>query len=130
VDPSPAGYLIESGLVLVVIVAFAAVVVYAARRAGLTRAVGSMELLARLPLEARRSVYVVRVLDCVLIIGCSEAGLTKLGELPRDAAEALRVVPRNDGFATVLARMLRQRAAQPDAEPAVEQRQGHSGSES
>jgi flagellar biogenesis protein FliO len=45
-----------------------------------------VELLARLPLETRRSVYVVRVLDRVLIIGASEAGLVKLGEVPPDGA--------------------------------------------
>ena len=58
-----------------------------------------MELLARLPLEARRSVYVVRVLDQVLILGASEAGLTKLGELPESAADQLRRAPPVTGWA-------------------------------
>lgn len=105
-EPTPASYLIESGMVLMVLVAFGATLVYAARRAGIGRAVGSIEMLARLPLEARRSVYVVRVLDQVLILGASEAGLTKLGELPPSRAAELRGTPPAEGFAAVLARAL------------------------
>jgi flagellar biogenesis protein FliO len=82
-------YVIESVALLVVVAALAVAVSYAARRAGLGRALGAIELLARLPLETRRSVYVVRVLDRVLIIGASEAGLVKLGELPAESAAGL-----------------------------------------
>jgi flagellar biogenesis protein FliO len=83
-------YVIESIGLLVVVAALAVLVSYAARRAGLGRALGPVELLARLPLETRRSVYVVRVVDRVLIIGASEAGLVKLGEVPAEsAAQAL-----------------------------------------
>ncbi|HWO11843.1 MAG TPA: flagellar biosynthetic protein FliO [Polyangiaceae bacterium] len=82
-------YVIESVGLLVVVAAVAVLVSIVARRAGLGRSLGSIELLARLPLETRRSVYVVRVLDRVLIIGASEAGLVKLGELPAESAVAL-----------------------------------------
>ena len=83
-------YVIESIGLLAVVAALAVLVSYAARRAGLGRALGPVELLARLPLETRRSVYVVRVVDRVLIIGASEAGLVKLGEVPAEsAAQAL-----------------------------------------
>lgn len=81
-------YVIESVGLLVVVAALAVAVSFVARRAGLGRALGPVELLARLPLETRRSVYVVRVADRVLIIGASEAGLVKLGEVPPDAARA------------------------------------------
>jgi hypothetical protein len=90
---SLSGYLKESVAILFVVVALAAFVLYAARRAGLGRAMGPVELLARLPLEPRRSVYVVRVLDRVLIIGSSEAGLAKLGQLARGAAAEFQGVP-------------------------------------
>lgn len=107
---SPIGdYLALSLLVLMVIVGLAALFLVAARRAGLGpgRGLGSIELLARLPLEPRRSVYVVRVLDQVLIIGASEAGLAKLGELPESAAAALRVTEAPSSFAAVLEAALR-----------------------
>lgn len=75
-------YLSESVVFLVVAGLLAVLLSLAARRMGGPRALGQVQLLARLPLEARRSVYVVRVVDRVLILGSSEAGLTKLGELP------------------------------------------------
>jgi flagellar biogenesis protein FliO len=40
-----------------------------------------LELVGRLPLEARRAVYLVRVFDRVFVLGASEAGLEKLAEL-------------------------------------------------
>lgn len=42
---------------------------------------GALELLARLPLEPRRAVYLVKVADVVMVLGASEQGLVKLGEL-------------------------------------------------
>lgn len=77
-------------MLLLVVVGLAVFVLYAARRAGLGRAMGPVELLARLPLEPRRCIYVVRVLDQVLIIGSSEAGLAKLGQLEEGAASEFR----------------------------------------
>lgn len=78
-------YVTESVAILLVVALLVVGVSLAARRAGLGRALGPIELLARLPLEPRRSVYVVRVVDRLLIIGSSEAGLVKLGELPKGA---------------------------------------------
>jgi flagellar biogenesis protein FliO len=96
------GYLFESLLVLLVVVLLAVALLYAARRAGVGQAVGPVELLARLPLEARRSVYVVRIVDQVLILGASEAGLEKLGELSRDALAQLPPGVGAGGFSSVL----------------------------
>jgi hypothetical protein len=81
-------YVTESVAILLVVAALALVISLAARRAGLGRSHGPIELCARLPLEPRRSVYVVRVVDRLLIIGSSEAGLVKLGELPKSALPA------------------------------------------
>lgn len=96
-----ADYLLESAAVLVVVIGLGALVLHAARRAGVARSAGPLELLARLPLEARRSVYVVRVLDQVLILGASEAGLSKLGELPESAVGELRRAPAVPGWAAL-----------------------------
>lgn len=119
-----ADYLVESLLVVLVIVALAALVLAVARRGGLGqgRGLGAIELLARLPLEPRRSVYVVRVLDQVLIIGASEAGLSKLGELPESAVSALRGAEPSPSFAAVLSSTLRRspaRAAEGSGEPSA-----------
>lgn len=94
-------YVTESVAILLVIALLAALVSLAARRAGLGRALGPIELLARLPLEPRRSVYVVRVVDQLLIIGSSEAGLVKLGELPKGALAASGAV-HDRSFASLL----------------------------
>ena len=96
-----AAYLLESAAVLALVIGLGALVTYAARRAGVARSAGPLELLARLPLEARRSVYVVRVQDQVLILGASEGGLSKLGELPGSAADELRRAPAAAGWAAL-----------------------------
>lgn len=94
-------YVTESIILLGVIAVLAVLVTLGARRAGVGRVLGPVELLARLPLEARRSVYVVRVVDRILILGASEAGLVKLGELEGDAVAAGgSVAPRT--FASLL----------------------------
>lgn len=82
---SPAtSYLVQTLVTLVGVCALAALVLYGARRAGLGRPNGPLELLGKLPLDGRRAVYLVRVTDTTYVLGASEAGLVKLGEL--DAA--------------------------------------------
>jgi flagellar protein FliO/FliZ len=104
---SPVGvYFVETIVALTAVLALCVLVLYGARRLGVGRPVGPIELLGRLPLEARRSIYLVRVVDQVLIIGASEAGLRKLGELPRSAltdGDVAQSVPR---FAEVLSAAL------------------------
>jgi flagellar biogenesis protein FliO len=102
VTPALDAYLLESGVVLALVVALGWLVLHASRRAGLGRPEASLELLARMPLEARRAVYVVRVLDQVLILGASESGLAKLGELPESAVAEFRKEP-SGGWRAVLA---------------------------
>jgi flagellar biogenesis protein FliO len=103
-------YVTESIALLIVIAALAVLVLFGARRAGLGKVLGPVELLARLPLEARRSVYVVRVVDRVLILGASEAGLVKLGELDKDAVGAVDAEPRTT-FASLLEAVWRRPSA-------------------
>ena len=40
-----------------------------------------MEVVSRLPVEPRRSILVVRIGERHMVVGSSEAGFTKLGEL-------------------------------------------------
>jgi hypothetical protein len=51
-------------------------------------------------------VYLVRVGETVYVVGASESGLSKLGEIPKDGIE----LPKSDtgprGFRDVLARIL------------------------
>jgi flagellar protein FliO/FliZ len=66
---------------LLAIVALAVVVLVGARRAGMGRAGGPLQLVGRLPLDARRAVYLVRVGTVIYVVGASEAGIAKLGEV-------------------------------------------------
>ncbi|MFU8805783.1 MAG: FliO/MopB family protein [Bradymonadaceae bacterium] len=49
----------------------------------------ALHVVARLPLEPKRSLLVVRVASRHLLIGTSEAGLTNLGELSPEDADSL-----------------------------------------
>src|SRR5688500_9402897 len=113
--------MIESLSAVLLVVLLLAAAAFVLQRTGPRRAMGPVELLARLPLEARRSVYVIRVVDQILIIGSSEAGLSKLGDLPEAARGALQAAPK-PSFASVLAEALGRRgrdAAAPAAPPAA-----------
>ena len=81
------------------------------RRLGGVRARGPLEVLARQPLDGRRSIYLVRVGKRVLIVGASESALTRLGSTSLDAIEAelgTPEAPRNS-FRDALSRALGQK---------------------
>jgi flagellar protein FliO/FliZ len=102
---SYAGYLVETFVTLVAVCGLAFVVLWGARRLGIGRPSGPIELRGHLPLDARRSIYLVKVGDQVFVVGVGEGGFTKLGEIPASdlpAVEAARGAP----FADVLARAL------------------------
>ncbi len=75
-------YLIQTVVTLAGVGALAILLVYGARRAGVGRATGPLSVVGRLPLDARRAVYLVRVGRAIYVIGASETGLVKLGEMP------------------------------------------------
>jgi len=79
------GYIVQTFVTLLAVCALAYAVLYGARRLGLGRPRGPISLVGQLPLDARRSIYLVKVADQVIVVGASEAGFTKLGELPADA---------------------------------------------
>jgi flagellar protein FliO/FliZ len=101
---SYAGYLLETLVTLVAVCALAFVVLVGARRLGIGRASGSIRLVGQLPLDARRAIYLVRIGEQVLVVGASEGGLTKLGEVPASELPA-EVEPKPLRFADVLARV-------------------------
>jgi len=96
-----ASYLIETSVTLLGVIVVAGVILYGTRRRGL-RASGPLELIGRLPLDGQRAVYLVRIGATVYVIGGSEAGLVKIGEvseaelgpLPEPAQGALAEVIR------------------------------------
>jgi flagellar protein FliO/FliZ len=101
-------YLIETSVTLAAVCALALVVLWGARRLGVGRPSGPIELCGHLPLDARRSIYLVRVGAQVFIVGVGEGGFTKLGEI------AASEVPegastRESPFADILARALKGR---------------------
>ena len=68
-----AHYVVETLVTLLAIVALSVLVLLGARRAGMGRSAGPLELVGRLPLDGRRAVYLVRVGTTVYVVGASEA---------------------------------------------------------
>ena len=98
-------YLVETIVLLVVMCALAIVVLFVARRAGLGAARGPIRLVGQLPLDPRRSVYLVQVASKVLVVGVAEGGMTKLGELD-DSELPAAPLPSSHSFRDVLARVV------------------------
>jgi len=99
-----ATYLLETAVTLVAIVTLAVLVLAGARRFGVGRPAGPLRLIGRLPLDGRRAIYLVRVEKKVFVLGASEAGLHKLGELEGDHADL--EAPEPAAFREVLERTL------------------------
>lgn len=111
-----ATYLIETAVTLVAIVTLAALVLYGARRFGVGRPAGPLRLVGRLPLDGRRAIYLVRVEKRVFVLGASEAGLHKLGELEGEHAEL--DASESPAFREVLARVVGKRKQDGDEDAA------------
>lgn len=100
-----AGYIVQTLVTLVAVCALAFVVLYGARRLGLGRPRGPISLVGLLPLDARRSIYLVKVAGQVIVVGASEAGFTKLGEVA--ATDVPEEAPaESPAFAEILSRAL------------------------
>jgi flagellar protein FliO/FliZ len=97
-----ASYLLETLVTLLAVLAIALLVLLGARRLGVGAPQGPLELVGRLPLDARRVIYLVRIGSQVLVVGASEAGLSKLGELSE-----LPPTPPRASFADTLASLRR-----------------------
>ncbi|MGH7272197.1 MAG: FliO/MopB family protein [Polyangiaceae bacterium] len=107
--PSYSGYLIETFVTLAVVCGIAVAILWGARRMGLGHARGPIELLGQLPLDARRSIYLVKVGEQVLVVGIGEGGMTKLGELCASDLP-LPAATKNATFKEALARTWQRRA--------------------
>jgi flagellar protein FliO/FliZ len=113
-----AKYIIETLVTLFGVIALAVLVLYGARRIGVGRPGGPLELVGRLPLDGRRAVYLVRVGKKIYVVGASETGLAKLGELEEDAIDLSTLEPARSGFSEVLARVLKKPKPDPEPKPA------------
>lgn len=123
-------YMLETLIALGVVAALSIAVLYAARRTGVGRPTGPLQLAGRLLLDARRAVYLIRVGETVYLVGASEAGLSKLGELPATAlgvTEELLIQGPSPGFSQILERVLKRRTpGQPREEGSTEREpEGH-----
>ncbi|MDB4943875.1 MAG: hypothetical protein JWP97_3409 [Labilithrix sp.] len=105
---SYASYLIETFVTLLAVCGLAFVVLFGARRLGIGRPRGPISLVGQLPLDARRAVYLVKVGEQVLVVGASEAGITRLGEIPSKDVP-IEVPAPSAPFGDVLAKVLRRR---------------------
>lgn len=85
-------YIVQTFVTLLAVCGIAYAVLYGARRLGLGRPRGPISLVGHLPLDARRSIYLVKVGEQVIVVGASEAGLTKLGEMPADSPSFAEVL--------------------------------------
>lgn len=103
-----AGYIVQTLVTLLAVCALAFIVLYGARRLGIGRPRGPIELVGLLPLDARRAIYLVKVPGQVLVVGSSEAGFTKLAEIPAGEMPLERAAKAPEAaFSDVLARVLK-----------------------
>ena len=109
-------YLLETVAMLAVVSALAFAAMVLAKRVGVGRAHGPIELVGQLPLDARRGLYLVKVGSRVFLVGVGEGGFSKLGEVP--ASELPAVEKAASGFADLFARALSKKAPSPTSEPA------------
>jgi len=105
-------------LAVVCVVAFVVVKVIGRFLAtGRVRGAHLLDVIARVPLEPRRSLYVVEVAGKTLLVGTSEMGLSVLSEL--DAGEVrARAVPRQSFGELVRAAWTRRKAPVATSAPA------------
>jgi flagellar biogenesis protein FliO len=106
-------YVVQTLVTLLAIVALSVVLLSALRRVGVGKLGGPLELVARLPLEGRRTVYLVRAGETVYVLAASESALAKLGELPRSELP-VAVIEEPKSFAEVLKRAV---GVKPPQEP-------------
>ncbi len=101
-----ASYLVETFVTLLAVCALAVLVLYGAKKLGVGRASGPIELRGQLPLDGRRSIYLVKVGTQVFVVGVAEGGMTKIGEVPAADLPALPASTPRAPFNEILARVL------------------------
>lgn len=112
--PGSGALLVRALVVLLGVCAAAWFVVRLARRVGPPAGAGALTVIARLPLEGRRAIYVVRVGTRQLVVGAGEGGgLTTLAELAPGELDPAALVRPVTTFKQILER-LRSGAEQPE----------------
>lgn len=103
-----ASYLLETLFMLIAVSVLAWVLLASAKKFGVGRASGAIRLVGKLPLDARRSIVLVKVGSQVLVVGVGDGGFTKLGDMP-----ANELPPETEGepstFADAIARALKKK---------------------
>src|SRR3954447_17304779 len=106
-------YVVETLVTLLAVVALCILLLSALRRVGVGKTGGPLELVARLPLEGRRAVYLVRAGETVYVLAASEGALAKLGEMPRSVLPS-QPAPELQSFKQVLRRAVGLKSAERD----------------
>jgi flagellar protein FliO/FliZ len=120
-----ATYIVETLVTLMGVVVLAVLLLYGGRRLGVGRPSGPLELVGRLPLDARRAVYLVRVGKLVYVVGASEGGLTRLGELDADAVPMTGERAPATHFADILSKIAGRGRSGPPPPPPPGDAAGH-----
>jgi flagellar biogenesis protein FliO len=108
---SPYGsYLVETLVTLIAVSALAYALLFSARKFGVGRASGAIRLVGKLPLDARRSIVLVKVGAVVMVVGVGDGGFTKLGEMPATEVPAGDLEAPTSPFAEVIARALKKKS--------------------
>jgi flagellar biogenesis protein FliO len=87
-----------------------------------------LDVIARMPLEPRRSLYVVDVAGKTLLVGTSEMGLSVLSELDRAEVQS-RVIPKPPFGELVRSALLKRRGRKADDRSASDPAPGIGGRE-
>jgi flagellar biogenesis protein FliO len=100
-----------ASLGVVCLVAWGALRLLAGR--GVGKASGAVKVLARCPLESRRSVYVIEAAGRSFLIGVGEGPMTVLAELDGEKLQSVTPAAASPKFAEVLARALGRQPKEP-----------------
>jgi flagellar biogenesis protein FliO len=111
---STTAYAIETFITLLGILLLAFVVLFGARKLGVGRATGPLELLGRLPLDGRKSVYLVRIGSKSYALLASETNLTKLDDI--ELSDLPTEPTTSSLFAQLLANAKNRKAGTPNAQ--------------
>jgi flagellar biosynthetic protein FliO len=80
---------------------------------GIGRASGGVRVLARCPLEPRRSVYLIETAGRCFLVGVGDGPMALLAEVDAERARAEIPAPSTSGFASLVSRLLNRPPAEP-----------------
>jgi flagellar biogenesis protein FliO len=98
-------YLVSTTLALIAVCGIAVIVLRALKPGGPRPKGGAIKLLGVLPLEARRSVYLIEAGGRCFLVGAGDGPLAVLAELDKAAVAGEPAVPARSVWAQALTRM-------------------------